>query len=109
MNDYTDEEIELMNIEQTGTEEPVYIEPTPEEKAEMEKEEKIRNIQTEILDLQSKLDSSVSPIGDWKIIKCYEAKLQDLEMPYDLDDLIAKRQLARNRINELQKQLKDLE
>ena len=33
--------------------------------------------QQEIINLQSQLSSSASPIGDWKVIKCYEAKMQN--------------------------------
>lgn len=59
--------------------------------------------QQEIYDLQTMLTSSNSDIGDYKIIKCYEASLSGAEMPYDLEDLLAKRQAARDRINELQR------
>ena len=59
--------------------------------------------QQEIYDLQTMLTSSNSDIGDYKIIKCYEASLSGAEMPYDLEDLLAKSQAARDRINELQR------
>lgn len=59
--------------------------------------------QQEIYDLQTMLTSSNSDIGDYKIIKCYEASLSGAKMPYDLEDLLAKRQAARDRINELQR------
>ena len=61
--------------------------------------------QQEIYDLTVYLSSAYSDIGDWKIIKIYEARLQGKEDPYDLEELIAKRQAARDRINELQKEL----
>ena len=58
--------------------------------------------QQEIINLQSQLSSSVSPIGDWKVIKCYEAKLMGNPMPYDYEDLIAKREAVRNQIRALE-------
>lgn len=64
-----------------------------------------QDLQHEIGILQSQLSSVASPIGDWKIIKCYEAKLQDKEMPYDLEQLLADRQAIRDKINELQEKM----
>ena len=85
------------------------IEPTPEEKEEQEREKLINDLTTEMLECESRLSSSASDIGDWKVIKCYEASLQSKPMPYDIDDLMQKRQQMRNRINEIQEQLKELE
>ncbi len=65
-------------------------------------------IEGEIISLKAKLDSSASRVGDWAVIKCYEAKLQDKEPPYDVDALVAERQAIRDRINELQAQLEAL-
>lgn len=56
----------------------------------------------EINELLADLSSYSSDIGDWKIIKIYEARMMGLEDPYDLEDLVAKRQAVRDRINELQ-------
>lgn len=81
------------------------IELTPEE----EKEKLINDLTTEMLECESRLSSSASDIGDWKVIKCYEASLQSKPMPYDIDDLMQKRQQMRNRINEIQEHLKELE
>lgn len=81
------------------------IELTPEE----EKEKLINDLTTEMLECESRLSSSASDTGDWKVIKCYEASLQSKPMPYDIDELMEKRQLLRNRINEIQEQLKELE
>ena len=61
----------------------------------------------EILNFTADLSSAASPIGDWKVAKCYEYSLSGLEPPYDIDDLHAKRQAARDRINELQEELKN--
>lgn len=55
------------------------------------------------------LTAPTSAIGDWKIIKCYEAKLKEEEFPYDLNALTAERQTARDKINELQAQFATLE
>lgn len=59
----------------------------------------------EILNLTADLSSAASPIGDWKVAKYQEYILAGLEAPYDIDDLHAKRQAARDRINELQEEL----
>lgn len=66
-------------------------------------------LEAKILDLKSKLYSSESNIGDWKVVKCYEAALADKVMPYDLDDLLAKRQAVRDEINQLQAEVEALE
>jgi uncharacterized protein YPO0396 len=58
--------------------------------------------------LKSKLSSSVSNVGDWKIIKCYEARMKGEEDPYDFEALTAERQKIRDKINTLQEQLKAL-
>jgi hypothetical protein len=39
--------------------------------------------------------------SDYKITKCYEAKLLDITMPYDLQTLASERQAWRDEINEL--------
>lgn len=65
-----------------------------------EKDQEIRNLICE-------LESSVSDIGDWKIVKCCEAMLKAEPMPYDIAELTAARQAARDRINELQKELEE--
>ena len=62
-------------------------------------------IESEIRTLQSKLDAPTSDIGDWKIIKIYEARLSGESDPYDYAELKAARQAARDKINELQAQL----
>ena len=62
-------------------------------------------IESEIRTLQSKLDAPTSDIGDWKIIKIYEARLSGESDPYNYEELKAARQAARDKINELQAQL----
>ena len=62
-------------------------------------------IESEIRTLQSKLDAPTSDIGDWKIIKIYEARLSGESDPYNFEELKAARQAVRDEINELQAQL----
>lgn len=66
-------------------------------------------IESEIRTLQSKLDAPTSDIGDWKIIKIYEARLSGESDPYDYEELKVARQAVRDKINELQTQLKGAE
>ena len=66
-------------------------------------------IESEIRTLQSKLDAPTSDIGDWKIIKIYEARLSGESDPYNFDELKAARQAVRDKINGLQAQLKGAE
>ena len=63
-------------------------------------------IESQIRTLTSKLDAPTSDIGDWKIIKIYEARLSGEEDPYNYEELSAARQAVRDKINELQAQLK---
>ena len=62
-------------------------------------------IESEIRTLQSRLDAPTSDIGDWKIIKIYEARISGESDPYDYEGLKAARQAVRDEINELQAQL----
>lgn len=75
-------------------------------KTELTKEER-GAIESQIRTLQSRLDAPTSGIGDWKIIKIYEARLSGESDPYDYEELKAARQAARDEINELQAQLKE--
>ena len=72
---------------------------------EMEKRMEREHKESEIRTLINRLSASSSDIGDWKVVKCYEAKLQGNELPYDLNELMAERQAVRDRINELQAEL----
>lgn len=60
------------------------------QEAEEEKQAKIK-------ELQSELNES-----DYKIIKCNEYKLAELELPYDIEELHKQRQALRDEINKLQ-------
>lgn len=70
-------------------------------------EERRQTTEAKIRDLMSQLASSASPIGDWKIVKCYEARLRGEADPYDVDELMAARQAKRDEINTLQAQLRN--
>lgn len=66
----------------------------------------INSAQQEIFLLTAELESSASPIGDWKIAKYYEHVLAGLPAPYDIQELHTKRQAIRDRINELRGSIK---
>lgn len=70
--------------------------------------DEIEIVEQEIRNLTSVLESSVSDIGDWKVIKCYEASLKGERMPYNVDDLLYRRQIIRDKINYLQDELEHL-
>ena len=83
-----------------------------EEQLMQEMEERMHQrelIESEIRALVSQLSASSSPIGDWKVIKIYEARLSNQPDPYDFAALSVARQNARTRINELQAQLEQLD
>lgn len=64
----------------------------------------------EIINLTNDLTSPVSDIGDYRIIKCFEATLSGVKtMPYDVDELLNRRQKVRDRINTLLKEIEALE
>lgn len=53
--------------------------------------------------LKGLLESSDSPVGDWKMVKIYESRLIGAKGdPYDPETLIAERQKIRDEINRLQ-------
>ena len=74
-----------------------------------EKNEKIRQLKQEIINYEAKLSANTSNIGDYRIIKCYEAALLQKDAPYDVDALIADRQGVRDKINELEAEIEALE
>lgn len=75
----------------------------------MENTNKRAELEQEIRNLESQLLSVASDIGDWKVAKCMEYQAAGLDMPYDINELHAKRQAVRDRINEIQEELKDIE
>ena len=83
-----------------------------EEQLMQEMEERMQQrelIESEIRSLVSQLSAPSSPIGDWKVIKIYEARLSNEPDPYNYEELKTARQNTRNRINELQTQLGQLD
>ena len=62
-------------------------------------------IESQIRTLTSNLDAPTSDIGDWKILKIYEARLSGESDPYNYEELKAARQAVRDEINALQAQL----
>ena len=65
-------------------------------------------LRAELAALMSGLSANTSPIGDWKVIKVYEARMLGNKDPYNMDELIAQRQAARDRINAIQEELSTL-
>lgn len=57
--------------------------------------------------LTYRLSSETSDIGDYRIIKCYEASLLGKPLPYDIEELSIKRQEVREEINKLKKMLEE--
>ena len=80
-----------------------------EEENPVDKEMERSRIDGQIRALVAELSAPNSAIGDWKVIKCYEAVLQNKPLPYDLEKLMSDRQKVRDQINELQSQLAELE
>lgn len=74
-----------------------------------EKDIRIGQLNAELAQLMSNLDANTSDIGDWKVIKIYEARMSGKEDPYDFNALAAARQATRVRINEIQEELKELD
>ena len=74
--------------------------------ADIEKE--IASKEAEIRALRSALAENTSEIGDWKIIKIYEARLQNKTDPYNLEELLTERETTRERINQLREEIENL-
>lgn len=79
------------------------VEIAQEELLKAEKER--NNKQRRIIELTNALSAPTSDIGDYKAIKCLTAAALGKEMPYDLAELEAKRQAARDEINAIQAEL----
>lgn len=75
----------------------------------MENINKKEELEQEIRNLESQLSSVASNIGDWKIAKCMEYQASGLDMPYDINELHIKRQVVRDKINEIQEELANME
>ncbi len=74
-----------------------------------EKDAKIQELRQEVINLEASLSANTSEIGDYKIIKCYEATLTGSDAPYDIKELTAKRQAVRDKINEIEAEIEKLE
>ena len=59
--------------------------------------------------LMSSLAANTSPIGDWKVMKIYEARMRGEADPYDFEALAAQRQEVRNRLNVISIELAKLD
>lgn len=46
---------------------------------------------------------------DYKVIKCYEASMRQLPLPYNLEELATQRDMWRAEINQLEQELAELE
>lgn len=68
-------------------------------------EEERQKTEMKICNLIADLTSTASEIGDWKVMKCTEAKLLGEGLPYDLEALHEKRKAVRDEINKLQAEL----
>lgn len=73
-----------------------------------DRQNKINELEQEIRNLQSKLTSSNSPIGDWKVAKCMEYQVMGLDSPYDMEELHTARQAVRDEINAIQEEISNL-
>ena len=77
--------------------------------AAKEKQQQIQQKQQEICNLKADLSSAYSEIGDWKIAKTYESRMNNEADPYDFAALTKTRQEARDKINTLQQEIDALE
>lgn len=66
-------------------------------------------LNAEMAQLMGNLSSNTSPIGEWKLARIQEARLMGAPDPYDLNDLVKQRQITRDRINEIEIELKRLD
>ena len=74
----------------------------------MEEQTRRMTLEQEIRNLEADLTCSAE-IGDYKIIKTYEARLRGEADPYDTDQLMIDREAARQKIRDMRKELEELE
>ena len=72
------------------------------------KQRQTQQKQQEIINLKCSLSSEFSEIGDWKVTKTYEARMNNEADPYDFAALTKARQDVRDHINALEKELVDV-
>ena len=88
----------------------IFINYFMEENKMDEQRIEIQKKKQEIINLEASLSSNTSEIGDYRVIKCYEATLSGAKtMPYDTATLLAERQKVRDKINALQAEVAQLE
>ena len=75
----------------------------------MNDNKELNDLQAESRQLRSSLQANTSEIGDWKIIKALEYQLIGQDVPYDIEELNTERQKIRNRINEIETRLLEVE
>ena len=66
--------------------------------------ERINVLYTEKMELESQLSSS-----DYRVIKCAEAQAAGETLPYDAEKLHAERQQKRDRINDIEAEIAELD
>lgn len=77
--------------------EVIIVEPTPEETAEQERQQKISNINSQISALKAQLKSL-----DYKTDKYVEQKDMGLPLDYTIEEIYGEKQPLRDQINELE-------
>ena len=88
----------------------IFINYFMEENKMEEQRIEIQKKKQEIINLEASLSSNTSEIGDYRVIKCYEATLSGAKtMPYDTATLLAERQKVRDKINALEAEVAQLE
>lgn len=88
----------------------IFINYFMEENKMDEQKIEIQKKKQEIINLEASLSSNTSEIGDYRVIKCYEATLSGAKtMPYDTATLLAERQKVRDKINALEAEVAQLE
>lgn len=97
--------VEAFDVAQTQVDGDYVIAVTPYDAGDKiayryEKRFDKKKVQAKITTLKESLSES-----DYRIIKCYEAALQQSDMPYDVSTLCSERQALRDQINELENQL----
>ena len=74
-----------------------------------ETQKQIDRLLSRLSDLQAKLSSDASDVGDWKIIKYQEYILAGKEAPYNITELDSARQAIRDEINSIKAKVKELD
>ena len=69
------------------------------------KQKELAEKRQEIINLKSDLTSFASSVGDWKITKIYESRINGEPDPYEATSLIEERQKIRDKIATLQNEI----